>query len=693
MKFKKTLILVVLMGVFWVALAFSQGSDHKVLFEKAKFTMETKGDLMEAIQLFKEIVEKYPGERKYAAQSQLHIGLCYEKLGKAEAQKAYQRVIEKFADQHEVVAEARARLGAMEQPSVSTDAKGIVVRQVWTGSDVGGSGAPSPDGRYLSYTDWGQTGNLGVLDLMTGENRRLTNTNGSWSEFAQNSIISPDGKQVAYAWFNKEFYDLRLVYLDGSEPRILYSNEEVEYVQPYGWSPDGDILALFSRADRTNQIVLVSVADGSVSVLKTMDWGPQKMSLSPDGRYIAYDFPLQADSPEHDIFVLATDGSREVSLVEHPANDILLGWVPDGKSILFASDRTGAMSAWLIPVADGKVQGSPEMVKQDIGRNFSPIGFTQNGAFYYGLARHDQNVYIATLDPATGKVLAPPTLAINHHVGSNLTPIWSPDGKYLAYASRRPMGWDDATSKVLAIRSLESNEEREISPALKFFIRPRWSPDGNSIMVFGYETFGKSGRRGLYQIDVQTADITSIVTGGIRMAEWSPDGKSIYYVHPDSRILRLNLENGQKEELFRVKAVDNFAISPDGERLAFSSEDSVTGAEILKVISTTGDGETRELLRVMEPEKIHLGIPEALVWAPDGRYVLFVKGNTSSKEKELWRIPSEGGEPEKLGLAMEGMTAPRFHPDGQRIAFSAGNVWRREVWVMENFLPELKAGQ
>ena len=669
------------------------------LFEKALYMEEAQGDLQKAIDLYQKIVKQFPKNREVAAKAQLHIGLCYEKLGKDEAQKAYQRVIEQYADQHEVVAEARARLGAMDQPSVSTDAKGIVVRQVWPGS-AGDSGAPSPDGRYLSSTDW-DTGNLEVLDLMTGETRGLTNK-GSWSEsdeFAQNSIISPDGKQVAYAWFNKDFYELRLVDLDGSEPRILYGNAEVEYVQPYGWSPDGEILALFSIADTTNQIVLVSVADGSVSVLKTMEWDPQKMSLSPDGRYIAYDFPPKEDSPEHDIFVLATDGSREVSLVEHPANDILLGWAPDGKSILFASDRTGAMSAWVIPVADGKVQGAPELVKVGIGRRFSPMGFTQNGTFYYGLTRGQRNVYIATLDPATGKVLAPPTLAIHHFVGSNLSPAWSPDGKYLAYTSQRPNVPNDVQSKVISIRSLESNEEREISPPLKYFIRPRWSPDGKSILVCGWESFGKTGRNGLYQIDVQTGDATSIVTGNITKAEWSPDGKSIYYLLPDrviksDRILMLNLENGHKAELFRANArsVQNLAISPDGERLAFSWHDTGTSAVSLKVMSTAG-GEARELLRVQEPEFIPIGFREALVWAPDGRYVLFVKGNTSLKEEELWRIPSEGGEPEKLGLAMERISSPRFHPDGKRIAFSAGKVWRTEVWVMENFWPELKAAR
>jgi hypothetical protein len=56
----------------------------------------------------------------------------------------------------------------------------------------------------------------------------------------------------------------------------------------------------------------------------------------------------------------------------------------------------------------------------------------------------------------------------------------------------------------------------------------------------------------------------------------------------------------------------------------------------------------------------------------------------------VWRIPAEGGEPQKTELAMEGLRSLRFHPDGKRIAFSAGRQ-QYEVWVMENFLPPLKS--
>src|SRR4030042_6224784 len=63
------------------AFALQNSSQHKVLFEKAKFTMETKGDLKGAIALFEEIIKEYPNERDYAAKSLYLIGICYEKLG------------------------------------------------------------------------------------------------------------------------------------------------------------------------------------------------------------------------------------------------------------------------------------------------------------------------------------------------------------------------------------------------------------------------------------------------------------------------------------------------------------------------------------------------------------------------------------------------------------------------------------
>ena len=99
MSLKKIFILIVFIAAIFMAFGFQNSSEHKVLFEKAKFTMETKGDLSGAIKLLNEIVKKYPDETEYAAKSQLYIGLCYEKLGLKEAQKAFQKVVDNYPDQ------------------------------------------------------------------------------------------------------------------------------------------------------------------------------------------------------------------------------------------------------------------------------------------------------------------------------------------------------------------------------------------------------------------------------------------------------------------------------------------------------------------------------------------------------------------------------------------------------------------
>ncbi len=82
-----------------------------------------------------------------------------------------------------------------------------------------------------------------------------------------------------------------------------------------------------------------------------------------------------------------------------------------------------------------------------------------------------------------------------------------------------------------------------------------------------------------------------------------------------------------------------------------------------------------------------------LGWTPDGRHILFGTGTTGQEQRfALWRISTDGGEPQELGLSMEGLRlyGLSVHPDGRRIAFTAGR-FREEVWVLENFLPEVKA--
>lgn len=572
----------------------------------------------------------------------------------------------------------------------------IVVRRAWAEApNPFYTGAPSPDGKYLAYSDWDGLIDggppLAVLELTTGKTRRLTET-GSWSPLYP--IFSPDSKQVAYAWHNPEnkVMELWIVGLDGSEPRVLHSDREVQVFRPADWSADGQhILAFLANKEWQTQIALVNVSDGSIHVVKTFDKFDtlSMLKLSPDGRYIAYSHPSAEGSSKADIFLLTTDGTRETALIEHPADDRVLGWAPDGKRLVFTSDRTGSIGIWVIGVADGKPQGTPELVKPRMEK-FYPLGFTRNGSFYYAVSTERSDVHIATLDPQTGKLLGQSVKAIQRFEGYNSAPEWSPDGRYLVCQSSRAGAGDPPfAGVVLIIRELESGKVRMLEPECKR-LNPRslhWSPNGQSIIGFGLDN---QGRQGLLQIDVQTEAVTALAYkdpnrgGGILEPAWAPNGKAVFYVRDhvgDSNsteprcIVRRELATDEETQLCSIPGrVQWLAPSPDGRQLAFCADSAVN------LVSTTG-GQPRKLAEAND----NCGI----TWTPDGRYLLFGRKIDDEAKLDLWRIPAQGGEPQETGLTFDGWNVDvRMHPDGHRIAFASKQVDKNEVWVMENFLPQ-----
>ncbi len=569
----------------------------------------------------------------------------------------------------------------------AAEASGVVVRQVWTGPDVDIMGTPSPDGRFLSYVHWA-TGDLALRDLEAGKHHLLTRK-GSWKDsnsYAEFSVISPDGSRVAYAWSNPG-YELRIVGTDASESTLLYRNDEIPYLVPKGWTPDGkQVLAVFFRKDGTTQIALISVDDQSVRVVKTLDWDDRvEACLSPDGRYIAYDASKEGPSGPRDIFLLAADGSREIPLVTHVANDMSPIWTPDGNWVAFISDRTGTASLWALRVADGRPQGRPVLFKRDIGTS-SALGFSDHGALFYGVGSGQQDVYIASLDFDEGKTTNPPARGAERFLGSNSAPEWSPDGRRLAYFSKR----EAAGSTVLCVRSLETEEERDLPLQLSLnrpqLNRPRWSPDGRSLTVLGTD---RRGRGGIYRVDVETGEQTALAQSHpdhfLTFHVWSRDGEEIFFTRSDQqsknvRVVARNIKSEKERVLHRVETfVGGIALSPDGGQLAVLI--SSRGRSVVKMIPVDG-GEVREI----DPGRYI--VVNMLAWTADGRRLL-LGIHLNNGQREVWLVPAEGGEPRKLdfetGQRMAGFT---MHPDGKRIAFTGGG-YDNEIWVMENFLPDL----
>lgn len=662
------------------------------LFARAQHKADVEGDLKGAIEDYRRVVERAGSDRALAARALLQMADAYDKLGDGESTRIYERLVRDYADLKDTVAIARSRVTAESRLSPA----GIVTRQVWTGPKAGIFGAVSPDGRYVTGTDW-ETGDLLLHRLSDGIDRRLT-SKGSWlesGEYAESSVFSPDGGEIVYSWFNADRkasgYDLRVVPVNTAvppPPRVLYDNADVQWIAPYDWSRDGRWIAVqLHRRDRTVQIALVG-ASGSLRVLKSVGWQESTaMFFSPDSRYLAFDLPVDAGSAQRDVFVLAIDGSRERQAVVHAANDIVLGWTPDGSHLLFGSDRTGSMGLWALPVRDGTAAGDARLVKPDIGRPRA-MGVTRSGALHFAVRTDGPDVYVASADFESGSVLRAPTRATQEFIGRNEHPDWSRDGRYLAYISRRApvVGTALATSGVAAVvvvHDSATGQTRELRPKLTGRINYlRWAPDGRSLSVEGLDLQGRSG---IFRVDAQTAAVSPLVDG--QEPQWSPDGRHLFYRRSDGVVVRRDIEDGTEREVVRRGPPCRPDVSPDGRFLACVDYGYGASKQRRVWLFSVGGGEPQELLHVANASTAG----NFAAWTPDSRAVLtWVPGD----RPHLWLVSVSDRRTRRIdfGAGFERVSHVRIHPDGRQVAFVAGND-KSEVWSIDNFRSALTGRQ
>ena len=677
----------VFMGVVGLAAAFlisALAANHDVpdfsqqsaddLYQAALMKKEAEGDLNGAIKLFQGIVTKFPGKRDIAAKAQLQIGLCYEKLGNAEARTAYERLVREYADQAEIVAQARVRLAALAGPGAGG---GLVARRVLT--DASGVGEVlTADGKYIRGLDR-ETGDVFQFEVASGQRTRITNR-GPWSETEKSyeyQAFSRDGKQIAYNSYTKDRVpQVRIRNLDGSGLRTLYSEKGVAIALPVDWSPDaGSILALCSRDKSASELTLISTADGSVRVLRSITsplFWLQRASFSPDGRSVAFSFVGEGNPPHGDVHLMTVDGRNEVVVAGHPAEDKLLRWTPDGRSLVFLSDRSGTWDIWAVHITGGKQQGEPELLKKDFAWDSIVLGFAPDGSLYYGTQTSSGRLYNGAVDLETGKVLVPPA-PVTMRTGRPSMPTWSPDGGNLAYISRRGSVTNGWANDLLTIRSAATGEERFLSPRLRFVNQISWAPDGRSIIALGIT----EKETAIFRIDIETSRITKLYEGGVA-PKLCPDGKTLVFVKEGPIIMKRNLDTGEESGV--VKAGMFYDLSPDGLEVAFQMDG------VIKAVPLDG-GEPRELFRSQTRPSTYY----ELRWTSDGHYIIARARNTASSE--IWRIPAQGGTPLKLDLSVIKMDSFALHPDNRRFAFCVDEGSKSELWVMENFLPLLKVAK
>jgi Tol biopolymer transport system component len=608
---------------------------------------------------------------------------CYQKLGDAEARKIYEEIVRNYPDQQSAVSLARERLG---RAAAAVSARGD--RPLWTGRDVDLFGTVSPDGRYLTYVDW-ILGNVMLRDLVTRSSRPLTtNVKGYENGSPHFSAISADGKLAAFGWYQSRNgvmrWELRIAPLD--EPSVtrthtIWSADAIG-IRPFQWSHDNSQIAvLLEHSDRTSQLGLLT-RDGSLKTLTSLGWrGTDRVVFAPNSRYLAYD-AASAGSMRHDqIHIIAADASTKTIAFEDSSANTVMGWSPDGRHLLFASDRSGALALWALPVRDGRGDGAAFVVRTDLPSTWS-LGMTSSGTMY--VWKNSGALYVAALplDLETGRLGPKPTF--HRFIDSRGRPHWSDDGKGLVYISCGPTG--DGRCRIF-VWSADAGAIREVPHSLDYVGQPRLSPDGRTILTNGTDL---KGRRGAYLLDVASGDTRLVVNR--QTLGWSADGRALHYLLPRSGrrwIVERDVASETERDLVEVPSgcrnANGLRLSPDRTLVGCMAIDESNRTTSFLVVPVAG-GSTREILRVDAGEVLS----NFWSWLPDARGAIVARTDSRGTEA-LWYLPLVGT-PRKLNVDLSKWSDDgefHFSPDGKHLAFvaNAGEPGA-EIWGLENVLPK-----
>jgi dipeptidyl aminopeptidase/acylaminoacyl peptidase len=666
------------------------------LFASAQHKAAVAGDLKGAIEDYKQIVATAGNDRPAAAQALLRMAEAYQKLGDAEGQRIYRRIVKEFADEKPVsaVAASRLREGALTARRAEENAP--INRSAWTPPDtVDIHGKISPDGRLLPYRDLGEkpagmpagtAPGLFVRDVTTGISRRIVEipkaADVGGAEYPEGSAFSRDSRRLAYAWRvrKRNIYQLRMVSVEPSPApslRVLLDNDDITWLAPYDWTPDGKWIAVVVlRADRTAAIGLVSSQDGSWRQLQSVEWNAVlNVAISPAGDYVAFDRRMQEDG-RRDVFVLALDGSRASVVAASAADDALVGWSPDGQRLLFVSDRSGTFGLWSVPVARGAATGHPMLLYPNVGP-FWPLGVTTSGAIWsVVMATAGAKVESARLDSDTLLPIAPETL--DDFAGPTTTLRWSHQVGQLAWASQwlgvRPMTPVAQELQHLRLSIRAADGVRRLHPPLTYINDFDWAADDRSLIAAGGD---QSSRTGIFRIDAATGHTTPLVlTPGeqVDLPPSGPDGSRgvgrpgaitadhIYYrriridcppgspsdcVRQTTKLVERNLRSGVERDVLpwaarfwrgrpdRAGAIDVVAIAPDQYVLYLTSH---VASEMLSLnVVSLADGSDRELMRTSVADRLVL-----LAVTGDEKSALVRKDPGGSRESEVWLVATDG---------------------------------------------------
>ncbi len=342
-------------------------------------------------------------------------------------------------------------------------------------------------------------------------------------------VLSPDGQWIAYTVTlydlakNSENTDIYLVNSLGGHARQLTTHPA--YDGNPCWSPDGSLLAFISAREGKPQIYEIPMDGGEAIKMSAIPTGVDDFKWSPDGKYFAFTtrvYPY-VNSLDSSAMIDQQLKSRETKarIIDHLFYRHWDRWIDKKRRHVYVMPTAGG-SPW--DVTPGNYNTPTITLGSRSDYCFSPDG--EEIAFV-------RNIDVNTANSINNDIFVVPTKGgsirrITQNLANDNLPVYSPDGRYIAYRAMRRPGFE-ADQYDLMLFDRDSGEKRNLTGEFNLSVEEiTWAPSSEKIyfecddcqgrVVFSVEIREKGKTKGL----VHDGCNSNIVIG--------PDEENIYFL-------------------------------------------------------------------------------------------------------------------------------------------------------------------